>query len=176
MKDRRKTNGKSERARKNEATVERLRFDVLALARHFRSERFPEGFNSGYALSELCNISSPTVASRTLQGNMTQIGDITIERICAGFNCSPADFIITRPDLMPAEGRALRRARNALGLSPEEFAAAFSERVGFLFDAEAVIAWEKGKAKVRDGIWQAIAIALIEAWFPPTGKPKNKPS
>lgn len=158
---------------KSEAAVDRLRFDVEMLAKYYRSPQYPKGIGSGYALGDLCNISSPTVASRTFQGDMTQIGDITIERICAGFNCSPSDWIITRPDLMAAEGKALRRARSALGLKPADFAAEFSGRVGFEFDYLAVDAWERGEAKVRDGIWQAIAIALIEVGTAKARKPSK---
>ena len=113
-------------------------FRVDAMASLHRSERYPEGVRSAYQFGEMCGIDSPTVYSHAYYGDMSKIGEITIKRICDGFNCSPGDWIITRPELLEPEGRELRRARRALGLSQEEFADAFSERVGFQFDAVAV--------------------------------------
>lgn len=126
------------------------------------TDKYSEGVKSAYQMGDLCGIASPTVYTDVYYGDMTKIGVVTIKRVCEGFNCSPADWIITRPDLLGPEGRELRRAREALGLSQEDFAAEFTERAGFQFGADAVNAWESGKAKVRDGIWQAITMALLE--------------
>jgi hypothetical protein len=137
-------------------------FDVKTMAGLHRDEAHPNGIVNPAAMGELCGISNGAVYSKVFRGVLSQIGDVTIKRVCDGFKCSPSDWIYTDPDLMSAEGRELRRVREALGLSPEDFAFVFSQRVRFNFDSESVNAWEDGRAKVRDGIWQAIAIALLD--------------
>jgi len=142
------------------------RFDIPSMAKLHRTDKCPEGVTTGYAMGVTCGFEHlPGVFTKWWEGALVQIGLMTIQRICEAFNCGPSDFIIVRPDLMQGEGKALRQAREALGLSPSQFASIFSEHAGFNFGEKAVIAWEAGKAKIREGIWQAIAMALIEPGF-----------
>jgi len=148
-------------------------FNVKTMTGLHRDEDHPKGIVMPAPMGELCGISNAAVYSKVFRGVLSQIGDVTIKRVCDGFKCSPSDWIYTDPELMSAEGRELRRVREALGLSPEDFAFVFSQRVRFNFDSESVKAWEDGRAKVRDGIWQAIALALIEVGPPQQVQPSS---
>ena len=150
----------------SEVTGIEARFDIPSMAKLHQTDKYPDGVTTGYAMGVTCGIERlPGVFTKWWGGGLAQIGLSTIQSFCEGFNCGPSDFIIVRPDLMKGEGKALRQAREALGLSTSQFATVFSERAGFKFGENAVIAWEAGKVKIREGIWQAIAMALTESRF-----------
>jgi hypothetical protein len=139
-----------------------VRFDVVTMAKLHRSEAYPGGIASANALEQQCGM-WPVVASTAWFARYSGKGWLsTIGQICAGLNCGPSDFLIVRDDLLKAEGDALHQARLKLGLTRATFAKVFSARAGFWFEEDAVKAWEEGHAKVREGIWQAIAMMILE--------------
>ncbi len=64
--------------------------------------------DTSYKLYHACGFKSPTMASQIWQGNMVKIGLQTIESLCIGLKCTPAElFKITKPaaPVKPAKSR-----------------------------------------------------------------------
>jgi len=69
--------------------------------------------DTSYKLYHACGFKSPTMASQIWQGNMVKIGLQTIESLCIGLKCTPAElFKITKPAApAPVKAAKSRKAR-----------------------------------------------------------------